>query len=185
MFPEGMANPFDFGDAQMPPAPQPQQPGMFPGMPPAPTPPLPEQVASYLGNKNVSPQEFLQNPLAFIPKIGPTGGATDVGGALDPMAPQAAPGTPLPTPDPRKSSGAGTDPAGLAAGKSQLLSTLQGLKAPAAPVPQKVSTPNSAVPGPHGSIKGGNLIALLTALGGQVPTTKIPLSIGATLGGAR
>lgn len=173
-------NPFDFGAGDSTQQIPPQQPDMYPGMPPAPTPPLPEQVAGFLGNKNVTPQEFLANPLAFLPKIS-SGPGGDLGSSLQPGG-TPAPGVPLPTPRPAAADA--SQAVAQAQGKSQLLQALQGIKAPAAPVPQKVSTPSAPIPhAANATIKGGNLIALLSALGGQVPTTKVPLSLGSVIGG--
>lgn len=166
----GSYNPFDFGDPTQPQAPLPQT---------MPAPPLPEQVASFLGNKNVTPEAFLANPMAFLPRVDQAPQQAPLGGALEPQAPQQAQSqVPLPQPRPASAPGA-TAPASTVPN----LAGLANLKAPPAPVGQTVRTPAAQVPGPHGSIKGGNLIALLTALGGQVPTAKVPLALGGQVSG--
>jgi hypothetical protein len=175
----GQFNPFDFGDPSQGMPQQPDQSTMYPGMPPAPMPPLPEQVAGFLGNQNVTPQAFLQNPLAFLPK---SGGTPGLGDSLNPATPPAGGGVPLPTPRPQGAN----DPNAMAQAPDKaagFLKALQGVKAPPAPTPQKVSTPSAPLGHATSAIKGGNLIALLTALGGQVPTTRVPLSLGPALGG--
>lgn len=177
--------PFDFGGgmaqdfgAQAPIVAPPPMAPLPQTLPPA---PLPEQVAGFLSNQNVTPQQFLQNPLAFVPN---SGGTPSLGDSLQPTQPPANVGVPLPTPRP-VGAGPGAAANAQAPGGTgdKLLDALKGLKAPAAPTPQKVSTPNSAVPAAHGSIKGGNLIALLAALGQANPTAKVPLPLGQVLGG--
>lgn len=166
-------NPFDFGAQDPANAPLPQ---------PRPNVPLPEQAAGFLAGQNVTPQQFLANPLAFLPKVG-AAQQPSLGGALEPQPSVASP-MGLPAGQGEVPSGAAPAPGATATNPNanSLVAGLSNLKAPAPPVAQRVSTPNPQVPGPHGAIKGGNLIALLTALGGQVPTSKVPLGLGGQIG---
>lgn len=125
------------------------------------------------------------------------------GGALP--TPQAAPPVPMPAAGPNSlgaalepnPTGYGTNPwssggvlapgAGGAAkpgGGDALLKTLRGVQAPAAPVPQKVSTPHAPQ---VAKIQGGALADLLASLGigpqQALPGLKLPSTLGQALGG--
>lgn len=148
-----------------------------PMMPPA---PLPEQIAQFLGSQNVTPQQFLQNPLAFAPKSAPT-----LGQSLQPSEDTGAGVAGVPLPQPRPAA-AGPGAGAMAQGSESSLGdrlgkALQGVKAPAAPDVVKPSTPGASVPGPHGTIRGGNIAALLAALGAaapRAPSVPMPLNPG-------
>lgn len=91
------------------------------------------------------------------------------GDVLGQPAAAAAPGTVTPKP--------GND----------LLSTLRGLTVPKPPTPQTIKTPDVAAPKATTPIKGGQLFALLEAMGmgGHVGGSgyKLPSTLGAALGG--
>ena len=72
-----------------------------------------------------------------------------------------------------------TDQAKKAAG---LAAALKGVSAPAAPAVQKISTPNA--PRPTGTIKGGDLQALLSALNAAPGASgiKLPTTLGSSIG---
>lgn len=105
-------------------------------------------------------------------------------GIPPPAAPMPTLGESLTPPAPREGEpdamGARTTPTAPQGGGAKLLDTLKGLKAPAAPEVQKVSTP--AAPRPTGNITGGDLLKLLmgTAPAGAAP--KIPYGLGAAIG---
>ena len=62
--------------------------------------------------------------------------------------------------------------------KASLAQALRGVKMPAAPAVQKISSPSA--PRPTGQIKGGELIALLNALNSGAPnmTRQLPVTLG-------
>lgn len=88
----------------------------------------------------------------------------------------------VPTPRPRPSEAPAAAPAPSQG--DALLKTLQGVKAPPAPVAQKVSTPNLPALRP---IQGGGIIELLASLGigpqQAVQGMKLPGTLGQALGG--
>lgn len=89
-------------------------------------------------------------------------------------------GVPLPRPRPADAPGP-TTPGG---GSDALLKTLQGVKAPAPPTPQRVSTPNLP---PLRPIQGGQFFDMMAALGigpqQLVSGMKLPGTLGQALGG--
>lgn len=96
------------------------------------------------------------------------------------------PNVPMPMPRPTEAPGgtyaAGGGPQTSGGGPSKLLETLRGVKAPDAPVPQKVSTPNLP---PLRPIQGGQLFDMLAQLGigpqQAFPGLKLPSTLGQAL----
>lgn len=131
---------------------------------PAATPPaappvggsMPEAIAGQLARWGVGPGQVL--PGLAAPQGGPSvgallapGGGMGVGGEVARDAAAAAiPPTAAPA-------------SGMAPKAPGMGNPFQGLTMPTAPAAQKVSTP--AAPRPTGTIKGGELLALLQALG--------------------
>jgi hypothetical protein len=93
------------------------------------------------------------------------------------LEPSAAAGVPLPTPRPADA------PKAPASGDA-LLKSLQGVKAPAAPTPQRVGTPHMA---PLRPIQSGGFFDLMASLGigpqQAMSGMKLPGTLGAALGG--
>lgn len=67
--------------------------------------------------------------------------------------------------------------------QQDLLKTLAGVRAPAAPTPQRVSTPS--IPRPPAAAQNTQLAALLTSIMGASPQQVNPLYLGSALGGGR
>lgn len=197
-------DPFDFGTGFQ----APQTFGLGNATPVVPQIDLAAIAAQHLASQGIRPGQFLQNPAMFGQMPGGGAGAfpspqppaasvwdptpvTNPGGAPLPTpaagSAPAAPGAPLDiTSDSQKGTEASAQ--GTSADKKgkepdKLLDTLRGLKAPAPPTPQTIRSP--AAPDARGSIKTGELIALLTALqaGGGQPNPLQGLSLGALLGG--
>lgn len=182
MDPETLAMLMFQGSGALPPMPQPvvapvmpppalaMAPGVAPVGPPAPMP---------------APQSFEQtntgNPMMMGPseayRSEPAGVPTSLGAAL-------TPGGGVPLPQPRPADAPGATPVPAAGGSDALLKSLRGVTAPAAPTPQKVSTPHAPQ---LGKIQGGQLFDLLASLGigpqQALPGLKLPSTLGQALGG--
>ena len=149
-------------DPEVPPLPP-----QFAGMNTPPPPPVggqaPEAIAAFLARSGVGPEGVIQSA-----KTGgfPAPGMGSVGAALEPAAP--APGAPLDLSPPAP--GAASPPPagpGMQTKLGNLATAMKGVQAPPAPQQQRISTPS--VPGPRGQVKGGNIMALLAALGSAQP----------------
>lgn len=77
---------------------------------------------------------------------------------------------------PQQPSGPGSDPKRM----NDLLATLRGVQVAQPPAPQRVATP--ALPRPTGAIQGGQIIALLNALGMAPQAPQLPTTLGQGLG---
>lgn len=165
--------------------PPPQLPGVPPTTPPmpnmGPTGPapaaggdvplggsVPETVAAHFARMGIGPQGVIQA------QPGQFGAAPSLGESLSP-APTAS-AVPMPPSRPMDiSPGANGGSTAMSANAAKpqgdvaqrLLQTLKGVQMPPNPTIPKINTPS--VPGPHGQIKGGTLLALLQSLGGQAP----------------
>ena len=161
LFDPSMFDPSTFGMAEFA-NPNPVMPGQIP-MPVRPPPELaatPEMIAAANGGAGAVPGGLPRPdaPMAFA-------GGPSVGEALTGTPSEAPPLPQGPTP-----SGATLDEASQGqgamaqapGGRPRLAQALKGVTAPAAPVQQKISSPNA--PRPTGNIKGGELMALLAAL---------------------
>jgi hypothetical protein len=144
--------------------PNPVQPGTVPMPRPNPLQPTPEQLAGATRLGLPGPRDADVGAALTQPAIGPT----STGGAPlgPPPTPQAGP----------------TDVSAqskTAEARPSLAQALKGVQAPAAPVLQKISSPNA--PRPTGTIKGGDLQALLMALNAGVPALtgrQLPVTLG-------
>lgn len=105
-------------------------------------------------------------------------GPTSLGAALEPA------GVPMPRPRPAEAGPGANQLPAAAPGGDALLKTLRGVQAPAAPTPQKVSTPHAPQ---IAKIQGGALADLLASLGigpqQALPGLKLPSTLGQALGG--
>lgn len=99
------------------------------------------------------------------------------GGAAGPIT-LGGPGGPTPF----SGAGATGTPADQAKKAAGIAAALKGVQAPAAPAVQKISTPNA--PRPSGTIKGGELQALLSALNAAPGASgiKLPTTLGSSIG---
>jgi hypothetical protein len=148
--------------------PNPVQPGTIPMPRPNPLQPTPEQLAGATRLGLPGPRDADVGAALTQPAIGPT----SVGGA--PLGPP---------PTPPEGGGSSTDVSARARNPAEarpsLAQALKGVQAPAAPVLQKISSPNA--PRPTGTIKGGDLQALLLALNAGVPALtgrQLPVTLG-------
>jgi hypothetical protein len=96
-----------------------------------------------------------------------------------------APGQPMsittPAQDASVAAGAGTAPATPAKKGDSLMDALRGVKAPANPEVQRISTP--AAPKLTSNVKSGQLIALLNSLGGGQPAPRaLPSTLSQAIG---
>lgn len=134
--------------------------------PPAPMPaPQSFEPTNTMGPRIAAPNEPYRSEMMPQP--------ASLGAALEPQVP-------MPRPRPEMAPGA----APAAGGGDALLKTLQGVKAPAAPTPQRVATPNAPVLRP---IQSGGFMDLLASLGigpqQALPGLKLPSTLGQALGG--
>lgn len=144
-------------------------PGVPPGAPPMPqaVPPqsvggmVPETIAAQFAQMGIGPQGVIRatQPQAQMEQM------STLGSTLDPvpMPPTRPMGAPM---DITAPSGGTTEMSAQSAQPglgARLQGALKGVQAPPAPTLPRVSTPS--VPGPRGQIKGGELFALLNALG--------------------
>lgn len=140
-------------------------------MPPAPMVPPQSFEPTNTGNPMMMrpPEPYMSEP------------AQSLGAALTP-APAGGSGVPLPQPRPANAPGA--TPVPETGGSDALLKTLRGVQMPAAPTPQKVSTPHAPQ---LGKIQAGGLADLLASLGigpqQALPGLKLPSTLGQALGG--
>jgi hypothetical protein len=145
--------------------PNPVQPGTVPMPRPNPLQPPPQEVANAVRTGLPGPRDTQPADVGAAltqPAIGPT----SVGGA--PLGPP-------PTPGPMDAN-AQAKPGET---RPSLAQALKGVSAPPAPVLQKISSPNA--PRPTGTIKGGDLQALLMALNAGVPALagrQLPVTLG-------
>jgi hypothetical protein len=155
--------------------------------PPVPAMPDPALIGSSLNP--ASPAYPTMNP-SPAPPAEPYRSEPMQGGAASaasvPSLGQSLEPVPMPRPRPAEAPAA-TDMSGTAKAPTAgdaLLKTLQGVKAPAPPVPQKVSTPHAPSLRP---IQGGEYGALLASLGvgpqQAFPGLKLPSTLGMALGG--
>lgn len=157
--------------------PTPQMPVPAPGVaagPPAPMPPMQSFETTNTGNpmQMVPNEPYRSEPMPQMPP-------TSLGAALEP----SPSGVPMPRPRPAEAPQAGEAPTGATG--DGLLKTLRGVQAPAAPTPQRVSTPN--LPGLR-PIQSGGYMDLLAMLGlgqqqGAQGGLKLPSTLGQALGG--
>lgn len=148
--------------------------GMLPGGPVGAMPAMAPPQEAYRGEM---PQGTpYQEPYRSEPAA--MGQPMSLGAALEPS------GGGVPMPRPRPAEAPGPSAGAPAAGGDALLKTLQGVKAPAAPVPQKVGTPN--LPALQ-KIQSGGFADLLASLGIGPQTAmaglKLPSTLGQALGG--
>jgi hypothetical protein len=176
------------------------------GTPPAPTgmpqsPISPENVAANFAARGVPPPKVDIPPQNTDVGAALTGdspirmaspGATQAwrndtdrmnGGA--PGTPGAAPGAPMnittPAQDASVAAGEGKAPAAPAKKGDSLMDALRGVKAPANPEVQRISTP--AAPKLTSNVKSGQLIALLNSLGGGQPAPRaLPSTLSQAIG---
>lgn len=179
-----------------PPIWQPEMPTLNPAEAASPVTPNPTQptVADQppqpmLNPAIAPPQEAYRSEPSMVGWQGPTqtpagpyqeayrGEPMSLGATMEP----SGSGVPMPRPRP---AGAPTGAAPAAQGGDALLKSLQGVKAPAAPTPQKVGTPNLPAVRP---IQGGGFAELLASLsaGPQAAAggMKLPPTLLAALGG--
>lgn len=109
-------------------------------------------------------------------------GAALTGNVPIPRArPAVGPGMPLDITPPGNPAGAAANAQGGSVA-DRIAQTLKGVKMPAAPETQRISTP--AAPRPTTAIKGGEILALLNMMGGGggVEGMKLPSTLGDALG---
>lgn len=156
--------------APIAPPPAPQMAQGVPVGPPAPMVQPQSFEATNTGSQMMMrpPEPYMSEPMGV-----PQGAAPTLGAALDG-------GVPVPRPRPAEAPGA----APAAGGSDALLKSLRGVTAPAAPTPQKVSTPHAPA---IAKLQGGGLIDLLASLGigpqQALPGLKLPSTLGQALGG--
>jgi hypothetical protein len=167
----GVGSLFD-PQAQIPGVPPVQPPTpMMPPQAPGPTGPVggmvPESIAAKFAQLGIGPQGVIA---ASAP--GSAGAMLDPQPASSvPMPPNRPMGPPMdisPSAAPTTEMSAQSGQPGLG---QRLQSALRGVQAPPTPTPPRVATPS--VPAPRGQIKGGELFALLNALGmgqGTIPS---------------
>jgi hypothetical protein len=131
----------------------------------------PEALANFFATQGVPPAAFLNDPSVWNNQ---SWGNQTTGG-FDPPAPGGAQST---------LDSVMNDPTANGSNIMQRLAeALRGVKAPAAPTAPQLSTPSA--PHPTGSVKGGELMALLQSLGGGGVGGKpaAPLSLRTAIGG--
>jgi hypothetical protein len=167
--------------------------GPFPNTPQA---PLAATIPQNVSPVSMTPEALAANAAARgVPPppvdLAPDAGPTDVGAALTgntvplprprpqgtDVGAQSRPGAPMDITSDAQKAGAGAD-----GKKPSFLDALKGVKAPPNPEVQKISTP--AAPRPTTAIKGGDLMALLTALNAAPGAggIKLPSTLGQALG---
>lgn len=123
----------------------------------------------------------------YTPLPGPVASPTNPVGAPQvplpvsrPTSTGAAPGAPLDITPPGAAASAAA-PAGKPMA-DRIAEALRGVKMPASPELQRISTP--AAPRPTAAIKSGELMALMAQMGGGSPQGGLPFDLPATLGAA-
>lgn len=119
-------------------------------LPTAPATDLAGMTAAHLAQQGIRPEQFIANPEAAGTQAAPTM-VPGLGTSLEPQQPQQ------PT---------SLDASNGASIGQRINETLKGVQLPKPPTPQTVRTPTAQPPAPQ-AIKGGNLIALLQAMGAQ------------------
>lgn len=137
---------------------------------------LPEAIAAHAARAGIGPEVLAPMQGATDDRLGaalnPNPGMSGIGGEVARDAEQRMlPPTAAPAMGqaPGQAAARGTNP-------------FRGLSAPTAPQPQRVATPPGPATGQRGGIKGGDLIALLTALGAAGGGAPKLATLGSVLG---
>lgn len=171
---EGFINPFNFGSASF----QPTMPQMD----------LAQIAAAHLAAGGIRPEQFLRDP-STLAAVAPQAASpqvpenvwdpTPVSGPGGPAV-NSATGSPLSMAPEGEAQAAATTPEKGGDLAKRLTDSLRGLKMPPAPTAQTVRTPAPVNPPAPGAVQGGNILALLHALGsgaGGVKPGVVPMPL--------
>lgn len=145
----------------------------------------PEALAASAAARGIPPPAHDLTPPAPPPvrllgsTFGPNDGGGDVGSALT----GKSAGAPLDITSPAQKAGVASEATATKEPLGKFAEALKGVKMPADPVLQKISSPSA--PRPTTQIKGGDIVALLQALNagaGAGAGLKLPSTLGQALG---